>query len=176
LKRGALLLVLAALLGGCSRSAAAPRNLRAGETIRKAWVYLISIAGDQKAAGGCDAPAAPVEVELPFPSPALNGSIAALLDAGSRYENAGFYNALAHSPLQVDRIERAGDEARVYLTGYMEVDGECDRPRLLTQLTRTATQFSDVKRAEFFLDGKPLRDLLSETGEAEKKTAGRAGG
>jgi hypothetical protein len=56
------------------------------------------------------------------------------------------------------------------------VDGECDRPRLLAQLTRTATQFSDVKRAEFFLDGKPLRDLLSETGEAEKKTAGRAGG
>ncbi len=184
MKRGALLLVLAALLGGCSRSAAAPRNLRAGETVRKAWVYLIAVTdtagtageNDQKAADGCDAPAAPVEVELPLPSPALNGSIAALLDAGSRYENAGFYNALAHSPLQVDRIERAGDLARVYLTGYMEVDGGCDRPRLLAQLTRTATQFSDVKRAEFFLDGKPLRDLLPETVEGEKKTAGRAGG
>jgi hypothetical protein len=168
LKPGALLLVLAVLLGGCRR-AEAPRALRAGETIRQARVYLIAIptttatAGENEhgASGGCDAPVAPVEVELPLPSPALDGSIAALLDAGSRYGNAGLYNALAHSPLQVDRIERAGDAARVYLTGYMEVDGGCDRRRLLAQLTRTATQFSDVKRAEFFLDGKPLLDLLS---------------
>jgi hypothetical protein len=165
LKPGALLFVLAVLCCGCRR-AEAPRALRAGETIRTARVYLIAAAGEGEpgASGGCDAPAAPVEVELPLPSPALDGSIAALLDAGSRYENAGFYNALAHSPLKVDRIERAGDAARVYLTGYMEVDGGCDRPRLLAQLTRTATQFSDVKRAEFFLDGKPLLDLLSGKG------------
>jgi hypothetical protein len=161
LKPGALLLVLAALCCGCRR-AEAPRALRAGETIRQAWVYLIATGENERgASGGCDAPAAPVEVELPLPSPALDGSIAALLDAGRRYENAGLYNALAHSPLKVDHIERTGDAARVYLTGYMEVDGGCDRPRLLAQLTRTATQFSDVKRAEFFLDGKPLLDLLS---------------
>ena len=50
---------------------------------------------------------------------------------------------------------------RVYLTGYMELAGECDGPRLLEQLTRTAGQFTDVKRAELFLDGKPLGDLLA---------------
>jgi hypothetical protein len=165
LKPGALLFVLAVLCCGCRR-AEAPRALRAGETIRQARVYLIAMTtttgeDEHGASGGCDAPVAPVEVELPLPSPALDGSIAALLGAGSRYGNAGLYNALAHSPLQVDRIERAGDAARVYLTGYMEVDGGCDRRRLLAQLTRTATQFSDVKRAEFFLDGKPLLDLLS---------------
>ena len=163
MKPGALLLVLIVLCCGCRR-AEAPRTLKAGETIRQARVYLIAVTGEPGASGGCDAPVAPVEVELPLPSPALDGSIAALLDAGSRYGNAGLYNALAHSPLQVDRIERAGDVARVYLTGYMEVDGGCDRRRLLAQLTRTATQFSDVKRAEFFLDGKPLLDLLSGKG------------
>jgi hypothetical protein len=165
LKPGALLLVLIVLCCGCRR-AEAPRALRAGETIRQARVYLIAVTtttgeDEHGASGGCDARVAPVEVELPLPSPALDGSIAALLDAGSRYEKAGLYNALGHSPLKVDRIERAGDAARVYLTGYMEVDGGCDRRRLLAQLTRTATQFSDVKRAEFFLDGKPLLDLLS---------------
>ncbi|HEY0513063.1 MAG TPA: GerMN domain-containing protein [Thermoanaerobaculia bacterium] len=161
-----VLAVLAVLwvLSGCSRPAdpPPPRDLRAGQTIRTATVYLIPIAAHKAAGcGGATPVAAPVEVELPVPSPALAGSLAALLDAGKRYESAGFYNALADSPLKVDRIERAGGAARVYLTGYMELAGECDGPRLLEQLTRTASQFTDVKRAELFLDGKPLGDLLA---------------
>lgn len=151
------------VLAGCSHPADPPRDLRAGQTIRKARVYLIAL-GEHGAAAGCHDRTSPVEVELPLPSPALDGSLAALLDAGGRYENAGFYNALSHSPLKVDRIERSGDAARVYLSGYMELAGECDSPRALAQLTRTATQFSDVRRVELFLDGKPLRDLLAGKG------------
>jgi hypothetical protein len=164
LKRLCLLLLL---LTGCFwRSGDAPRqDLEAGQTIRKARIYLVSIAG--KAAGpkvGCGDTAVPVEVELPLDSPALAGSLDALLDAGRRHEPAGLYNALDHSPLKVQRIDLAGGSARIDLTGYLEIGGECDSPRVLDQLTRTATQFSDVKRAEFFLDGKPLRGLLSGKG------------
>jgi hypothetical protein len=46
----------------------------------------------------------------------------------------------------------------------MEIGGECDSPRLLSQLTETATQFKDVDKAEVFLDGKPLAELLSGKG------------
>lgn len=154
------------LLAGCSpRSSDAPADLKAGQTVRKAYIYLISIEGKQAGPKvGCGDTAVPVEVELPLDSPALAGSLDALLDAGKRHEKAGFYNALANSPLKVQRVDLSGGSARVDLTGYVEIGGECDSPRVLDQLTRTATQFSDVKDAEFFLDGKPLRDLLSGKG------------
>jgi len=160
------LLLILLLLAGCSRRASeAPRDLEAGQTVRQARIYLISVGGKEIGPKvGCGDTAVPVEVDLPLDSPALAGSLDALLDAGKRHETAGFYNALASSPLKVQRIDLAGGEARVDLTGYLEIGGECDSPRVLDQLTRTATQFSDVKSAEFFLDGKPLRELLSGKG------------
>jgi hypothetical protein len=163
LKRLCLLLIL---LAGCfSRPGDAPRDVEAGRTIRKARIYLISIEGKQAGPKvGCGDTTVPLEVELPLDSPALAGSLDALLDAGKRHEPAGLYNALDHSPLKVQRIDLKGGSARIDLTGYLEIGGECDIPRVLDQLTRTATQFSDVKEAEFFLDGKPLRDLLSGKG------------
>jgi len=160
----ALILVL---LAGCRShsSLAAPGDLEAGQTIRKTRIWLISIEGKQDGPKvGCGDTAVPVEVELPLDSPALSGSLDALLEAGRRHEPAGLYNALEHSPLKVQRIDLRGGAARVDLTGYLEIGGECDSPRVLEQLTRTATQFSDVKSAEFFLDGKPLDELLSGKG------------
>ena len=163
MKRLCLLLIL---LTGCfSRSGDTPRDVEAGQTVRRARIYLISIGGKETGPKvGCGDTAVPVEVDLPLDSPALAGSLDALLDAGKRHETAGFYNALASSPLKVQRIDLSGGSARVDLTGYLEIGGECDGPRVLDQLTRTATQFSDVKSAELFLDGKPLRDLLSGKG------------
>jgi hypothetical protein len=96
--------------------------------------------------------------------PALWGSLEAVLSAGKRYESQGLYNALANSPLRIQKIERAGGTARIYLAGYLEIGGECDSPRVLSQLTETATQFQDVDKAELFLDGKPLAALLSGKG------------
>jgi len=160
------LLLLLTLLAGCSRgSSDVPGDLKAAQTVRKAHIYLISIEGKQAGPKvGCGDTAVPVEVELPLDSPALAGSLDALLDAGKRHEPAGFYNSLANSPLKVQRVDLSGGAARIDLTGYLEIGGECDSPRVLDQLTRTATQFSDVKSAEFFLDGKPLGDLLSGKG------------
>lgn len=154
--------VLLIALAGCKRSDA-PLDLNAGARIRQARIFLISTR-DGKVAGpevGCGGRAVPIEVELPAPAPALQGSLKALLEAGKRYEGAGLYNSLAHSPLRIERIERRGGSARIYLAGYLELGGECDSPRVLSQLTETATQFRDLKKAEFFLDGKPLRALLA---------------
>lgn len=161
-----LLIPVLLLLAGCGlRSADAPRNVEADQTVRKTRIWLISIDGKQGGPKvGCGDTAVPVEVELPLDSPALAGSLDALLEEGRRHEPAGLYNALAASPLKVQRIDLAGSSARIDLTGYLEIGGECDGPRVLDQLDRTVTQFPDVKRAEFFLDGKPLRDLLSGKG------------
>ncbi len=161
-----LLLLLLLLLAGCRQEAASPQDVNATTKVRKARIFLISIE-DKGSAGpevGCGDSAVPVEADLPAPTPALWGSLETLLTAGKRYESAGFYNALANSPLRVQRIERSGPTARVYLTGYLEIGGACDSPRVLSQLTETATQFQDVDKAEIFLDGKPLDALLSGKG------------
>jgi Sporulation and spore germination len=148
-----------AVLSGCQRSTPETAE-RSTETVRKARVYLIADPSEEN----CGGTTAPYEVELGSPSPALGGTVEALLALGDRSDGSGFYNALAHSPLKIQRMERSGPVVRFYLTGYLELGGECDAPRVLSQLTETATQFSDVETAEFFLDGKPLEELLSGRG------------
>ncbi len=150
----AVLVVLA-----CDRSPFQEER-RSTETVRKARVYLIADPSEE----GCGGAAAPYEVELGSPSPALGGAVEALLALGDRSDRSGFYNALSHSPLKIERMERSGSAVRIFLTGYLELGGECDAPRVLSQLTETATQFSDVETAEFFLDGQPLAELLSGRG------------
>jgi predicted small secreted protein len=152
----------AVLLAGCGKAEEAPQDVNATAKVRKARIFLIST--DDKGPVGCGDSPVPVEADLPAPTPALWGSLETLLTAGKRYESAGFYNALANSPLRVQRIERAGPTARIYLTGYLEIGGACDSPRVLSQLTETAIQFQDVDKAEIFLDGKPLDELLSGKG------------
>ena len=152
--------VLLAGLTCCARSDSA-QGLEAGTRTRKVRVFVIAL--NDKAAGravGCGDSAVPLELDLPSPQPALEGALTALLSLDERPQAQGLYNALAHSPLKIERIERSGPEVRVYLTGYVELGGECDSPRVLAQLTETALQFQDVQRAQFFLDGKPLRALL----------------
>ena len=163
--RPLLPLALFIFLAGCDRTDL-PRSLDAGDRTRQARIFMVPIEPG-KASGpdaGCGGSAVPVEVDLPLPAPALQGSLKALLDAGNRYESAGFYNSLANSPLRIERIERAGGTARIYLGGYLELAGECDGSRVVEQLTETATQFPDLETAEFFLDGKPLRSLLNGRG------------
>lgn len=110
----------------------------------------------------CGDSAVPVEVGLTASQPALEGSIRELLSRTESYDTkTGLYHALHASRLTLDRIERAGPVARIHLKGYLEIAGECDDERVLAQLTETARQFPDVQDAQFFLEGKPLENLLS---------------
>src|SRR6185295_6274369 len=112
------LLSLPSLLG-CHRSDP-PLALDAGAQTRQARIFMIAL--DRGAASspkaGCGGNAKAVEVELPVAAPALRGSLEALLAAGDRYESAGLYNSLAHSPLRLERLERTGAAVRIYLDGY----------------------------------------------------------
>jgi hypothetical protein len=157
-------LVLLAGLTCCARRDSA-QALEAGSRTTKVHVYVIAL-NDRGAAGrptGCGDSAVPLDVNLPTPAPALQGALSALLSLNEG-ETKGLYNALAHSPLKLDRIDRTGPEARVYLSGYVEIGDPCDGPRILSQLTETALQFHDLQHAQFFLDGKPLQGVLSGKG------------
>jgi hypothetical protein len=159
------LLSLFSLLAGCNRTDAPP-DLDARASTRQVRIFLVAIeeGAVPGAEAGCDGRIAPVAVDLPAPASALRGSIEALLAARDGHRSAGFYNALANSPLRLERIERAGATARIHLAGYLELGGDCDGSRALSQLTETATQFRDVDTAELFLDGQPLRELLAGKG------------
>jgi hypothetical protein len=141
-----------------------PQELDAASPTRRARIFLIPLEEGATVPGdtaGCGGEIAAVEAELPVATPALAGSLGSLLDAGDAYKTAGYYNSLAHSPLRLERIERSAGVASIYLSGYLELGGRCDGPRALSQLTETAVQFRDVDRAQFFLDGQPLRELLA---------------
>ena len=143
-------------------------DLQAGSVTDRAPVFLIALedGGVEGRRLGCGDSAVPVEVTLARRGPALQGALEALLALRETWDTrTGFYNALHGSRLEIDRIERAGPEVRVHLTGYLEIGGACDSPRVLAQLTETALQFDDVQRATFYLEGKPLAGLLSGKGE-----------
>jgi sporulation and spore germination protein len=144
-----------------------PTAPRAGDPTARVQVFLIA-PGDQGRSGrkvGCGDSAVPVEITLPRREPALAGSLHALLALkGEYHEPSGLYNALYASTLELVRIDRQGAEARVYLKGYLELGGDCDNPRLLAELQETALQFSDVSHVQFFLEDKPLPQILAGKG------------
>lgn len=143
-------------------------DLKAGTVTGRAQVFLIALedGGVDGRRIGCGDSAVAVEVPLERRQAALPGALEALLSMKQDYDTrSGLYNALHASRLEIERIDRTGAEVKVRLTGYLEVGGECDRPRVLAQLTETALQFPDVQRATFYLEGKPLAGLLSGRGE-----------
>jgi hypothetical protein len=159
--------LLAGLLSCNSGDSEPALDMKAQTPTGRVRIFLIAPndAGASGRAAGCGDSAVPVAVNLPRTMPALEGALQALLDLQNGGQAApdatlGYYNALYASPLKVDRIDRNGGEVRVHLAGYLEVADGCDGSRALAQLTETALQFSDVQRAQFLLDGQPLRDLL----------------
>lgn len=148
---------------GCASQEAGLSDLEATAVTGRVHVFLIA-PGDGGASGrkvGCGDSAVPVTVALDRRQPALFGALEALL--GEKREHvapSGLSNPLYASRLRLERIDRKGAEAKVYLSGYLEVGGPCDAPRLLAQLTETALQFRDVQHVQLYLDGKLLPGLL----------------
>jgi hypothetical protein len=179
-------LALATLLS-CHRAADPPRPAaRPDPAAVTDRVRIVLIAPDDWSQGsqgrqagragrpaGCGDSAVPVEVTLPSPAPALAGALGALLSLRQRLDPAsGLYDPLYASELQVVGVDRAGGEARVRLSGYLELGDACEARRILAQLEGTATQFEGIRRAAFTVDGQPLEELLA----AAPKDAHHEGG
>lgn len=155
------------LIGLLSCNGAEAVGARAGDLTRRVRVFLIS-PGDGGGAGrqvACGDSAVPVEVNLDRTTPALWGSLEALLALDARYHGpSGLYNPLYASPLRLEGIDLDGASARVRLGGYLESGDRCDDPRILAQLTETALQFPEVEHVQFYLEGKPLPELIATEG------------
>lgn len=162
LAAGAAALVVA--LASCAPSGGdADLSVSAAAVTDRARVFLIALEDDPGAGprAGCDDRAVPVEVPFPAPRPALEGALSALVALRDPVHPAtGLYNALHASPLEIADVRQASGVVAVELDGYVELAGECDGPRALEQLRRTALQFSDVDRVEIYLHGRPLSQAL----------------
>jgi hypothetical protein len=168
-----LALLLSIGASRCSSEESRLDELEAGTVTRKVRIFLIAPrdAGSQGRAVGCGDSVVPTTVTLDRPRPALFGALEALLERKEAHDGpSGLSNPLYASHLELQRIDRQGAVAKIYLSGYVEVADACDAPRLLAQLTETVLQFRDVQHVQLYLDGKPLRGLLLGGGKGEAST------
>ncbi len=89
----------------------------------------------------------------------LRSSLDILLGGGD--PPAGLYNALGNSDVEYVSAYFDGTTVVVNLTGNLRPGGVCDLPRLEAQLTHTAVSAVGASRAEIYVDGQRLADILS---------------
>jgi len=80
------------------------------------------------------------------------------------YGQSGLQNFLADSSLTLDSLTVKDGQATVALKGTLALAGECDNPRVESQLQETAMQFPDISQAAISINGKALKDLMSLKG------------
>jgi LysM repeat protein len=123
-------------------------------------VYLIGIGTGNV---GCSDQVVAVKRNIAPTQAPLTAALNQLLSLHDQYYGqSGLYNALYQSHLRVQSITQKGTTWTIRLQGTMQLGGVCDIPRVEAQLNRTALQFSTVKRANFLLNGVPLKDALSQ--------------
>lgn len=74
---------------------------------------------------------------------------------------SGLYNALYQSRLRFVDYTKMGDVITIRLSGHLTSSGECDDPRMVAQLERTATVAAGTGHARVLVNDTPLRQLLS---------------
>lgn len=89
----------------------------------------------------------------------LRSALAVLLGGGSPPD--GLYNSLDNSALKYLSAYFDGTTVVVNLTGTIRPGGSCDIPRLEAQLTHTAVSAVGAARAEVYVDGRRLAEVLS---------------
>lgn len=91
----------------------------------------------------------------------LQAAMDRLLSGPGAPPATGLYNALSASSLQYVSGYLDGTTVVVNLTGAVQPGGVCDLPRIEAQLTHTAVTAVGAVRAEIYVSGVPLADVLS---------------
>jgi hypothetical protein len=91
----------------------------------------------------------------------LQAAMSRLLSGPGAPPASGLYNALSASSLQYVSGYLDGTTVVVNLTGAVQPGGACDLPRIEAQLTHTAVTAVGAVRAEIYVSGVPLADVLS---------------
>ncbi|WP_353710501.1 GerMN domain-containing protein [Arthrobacter sp. K5] len=90
----------------------------------------------------------------------LQAAMSRLLSGPGAPPASGLYNALSASSLQYVSGYLDGTTVVVNLTGAVQPGGVCDLPRIEAQLTHTAVTAVGAVRAEIYVSGVPLADVL----------------
>ena len=77
------------------------------------------------------------------------------------YEPFGLYSVFAQSDLTVEGVDIDDGVAEIALGGELMLGGVCDNPRVVDQITWTATQFDTVDSVAITLNGAPIEEALS---------------
>ncbi|WP_314192127.1 GerMN domain-containing protein [uncultured Arthrobacter sp.] len=110
---------------------------------------------------GCNDSLVPVRNADSTISEPLQAAMSRLLSGPGAPPASGLYNALAASSLQYVSGYLDGTTVVVNLTGAVQPGGVCDLPRIEAQLTHTAVTAVGAVRAEIYVSGVPLADVLS---------------
>jgi len=99
----------------------------------------------------------------PLPA-ALNALLAGSEGTGPAGTASGseVYNALAGSRLKFLSGTFDGTTVTVYLAGALSLGGTCDVPRVEAQLTQTAVAAVGAIRAQIYVNGQPLTEVLRQ--------------
>ncbi|MFC7847987.1 hypothetical protein ACFUTU_05870 [Arthrobacter sp. NPDC057388] len=90
----------------------------------------------------------------------LQAAMSRLLSGTGAPPVSGLYNALSASSLQYVSGYLDGTTVVVNLTGAVQPGGVCDLPRIEAQLTHTAVTAVGAVRAEIYVSGVPLTEVL----------------
>ena len=124
-------------------------------------VYYVALddGGSSGVRFGCNDSLVPVHHADPVIREPLQAAMSRLLSEGA--PPAGLYNALSSSALQYVSGYLDGATVVVNLTGAVQPGGTCDIPRIDAQLTHTAVTAAGAIRAEIYVDGVRLAEVLS---------------
>ncbi|MET3936849.1 GerMN domain-containing protein [Arthrobacter sp. OAP107] len=90
----------------------------------------------------------------------LQAAMSRLLSGPGAPPASGLYNALEASSLQYMSGYLDGTTVVVNLAGAVQPGGVCDLPRIEAQLTHTAVTAVNAVRAEIYVSGVPLDEVL----------------
>lgn len=142
-----------------------PTNTRAAPHTVTAYYVLLDDGGRNGVRFGCNDSLVGVPHETSAADEALPAAVGALLDspasAAVGAHEPDLYNALASSRLKFLSGSFDGTTVTVYLAGSLRPGGACDLPRLEAQLTQTAVAAVGAIRAEIYVNGLTLAEVLS---------------
>ncbi len=147
-----------------ARPSATTAPVTTGGGITRVKIFLIAVNDNGKTgtAVGCGDSVVGVEREIAPTSAPLTAALNQLFSLHDQfYGQSGLYNSLYRAQLQLSSVAIVNGRATIKLNGQLLLGGECDDPRAEAQLTQTALQFSTVHAVDIFVNGVPLKTLLS---------------
>jgi hypothetical protein len=145
-------------------SAPGPPDSAAAMRAATAYYVLLDDGGSKGVRFGCNDSLVGVARPSPGEEEPLPAAVGALLEAPTEAVPSKpapeLYNALSGSDLKFLSGSFDGTTVTLYLAGTLRLGGVCDVPRVEAQLTQTAVAAVGAVRAEIYVNGRGLAEVL----------------